>query len=107
MELMTIQETARILKISPITVRRYIAAARLPAVRVGKGVRIRKGDIEKLPIPIEVETTSKGAKQGKIFAKDDPLWNLVGIASSKGPTDVSENKQKYLAQVYGDLHNRQ
>jgi hypothetical protein len=35
---------------------------------------------------------------------DDPIWNLVGMGSSTGPGDISENKHKYLAEAYADLH---
>lgn len=35
-----------------------------------------------------------------IVTKDDSLWNIVGIARTHGPTDVSANKQKYLADAY-------
>lgn len=37
--------------------------------------------------------------RGKVFTKDDALWNIVGIGRS-GLTDVSENKHKYLAEAY-------
>ena len=40
MDLLTVKETAQMLRVTPITVRRYIAAGRLPAVRVGRGVRV-------------------------------------------------------------------
>src|SRR3990172_4171341 len=102
MELMTIQETARLLRVSPLTVRRYIAARRLPAVRVGRGVRVRKEDIDKLPTPVEVglEAVRPRVKRGGVFTKEDPLWRLVGIGHSEGPGDVSENKHKYLAEAY-------
>ena len=101
---MTVQETARLLRVSPVTVRRYIASRRLPAVKVGKGVRVRKEDIEKLPTPIDSEEIA-GPKRirGKVFTKEDPLWHLVGIGRS-GQTDVSENKHKYVAEAYADLH---
>jgi hypothetical protein len=35
-------------------------------------------------------------KSGRITA-DDPLWGIVGIGRSHGPTDVSSNKYKYVA----------
>lgn len=41
MELLTVYETAQILKVAPITVRRYIAYGKLAAVKAGKGVRVR------------------------------------------------------------------
>ncbi len=47
----------------------------------------------------------KAKKTSKVFTKDDPLWNIVGmIKDDGGPTDVSENKYKYLAEAYADLH---
>lgn len=31
---------------------------------------------------------------------DDPLWDIVGIAHSDGPSDVAANKHRYLAESY-------
>jgi excisionase family DNA binding protein len=102
MELLTVQETAQLLRVTPITVRRYIAQGRLPAVRVGRGVRVKKEAVEQLPAPIEPRSTTskRGARRGRAFTMDDPLWNLMGAGRSEGPTDVSENKYKYLAEAY-------
>jgi len=42
--------------------------------------------------------------RGKPTSADDPLWNIVGIGNSvehgDGPTDVSGNKHKYLAEAH-------
>jgi len=38
--------------------------------------------------------------RGKPFTTDDSLWTLVGLGKSSGPTDVSVNKDKYLAEAY-------
>ena len=38
-------------------------------------------------------------------SEDDPLWGIVGMFTSDGPTDVSSNKHKYLADAYADLHD--
>ncbi|MDO8672751.1 MAG: hypothetical protein Q7O66_15170 [Dehalococcoidia bacterium] len=38
--------------------------------------------------------------KGRPIRRDDPLWNIVGIGRSSGPTDVSVNKHKYLAEAY-------
>src|SRR5262245_56263037 len=98
MELLTVRETSDLLRVSPVTVRRYIAARKLPAVRVGKGVRIRREDAERLPAPVKAETQpeSDDLFKGKPMTADDPLWKIIGIAQSEGPThgptDVSENK---------------
>lgn len=41
----------------------------------------------------------------KVFAADDPLFGLIGIASStEGPHDVSRDKYKYLADAYYGNH---
>ena len=44
--------------------------------------------------------------RGKPLTQDDPLFNLIGIATGPddGVHDVSENKHKYLADAYADLH---
>jgi excisionase family DNA binding protein len=46
MDLLTIAETARLLKVNPMTVRRYIKSGRLPAVRFGRRVRVRKESLD-------------------------------------------------------------
>lgn len=52
MDLLTVQETAKLLKVTPTTVRRYITAGQLPAVRVGRWVRIRQEAVDGLLSPI-------------------------------------------------------
>lgn len=103
MELLTVQETAQMLKVSPITIRRYIADGRLAAVRAGKGVRVPKDSVEQFLTPVQLKKkrrTPPRIPQGKPFTFDDPLWEIVGIGASEGPTDISENKYKYLAEAY-------
>jgi excisionase family DNA binding protein len=62
MELYTVDETARLLRVSPITIRRYIAAGQLEAVRVGRGVRVHREAIDRFVkpyrAPILVPSTS-------------------------------------------------
>ncbi len=38
------------------------------------------------------------------FSLGSPLWDLVGFIKTDGPTDMAENHDKYLAEIYGDLH---
>ncbi|MGI8549861.1 MAG: helix-turn-helix domain-containing protein [Dehalococcoidia bacterium] len=59
MDVLTVQETAGMLKINPETVRRHIAAGRLPAVRIGRRVRTYKEDVEALATPITPRETAK------------------------------------------------
>jgi excisionase family DNA binding protein len=106
MDLLTVRETADLLRVSPVTVRRYIASRRLPAFRVGRAVRIPREDVERLPKAIENKPnrSKRGPKRSGIFTMEDSLWNIVGIGRSDGSTDVSENKYKYLAEAYLDTH---
>jgi excisionase family DNA binding protein len=107
MELLTVDEAAKMLRISSVSVRRYVAAGRLPAVRVGRSVRIDQAAVERLatPIPPADADPPTPAVQGHIFTFESPLWDLVGIIED-GPSDLAENHDKYLADAYGDLHDR-
>jgi excisionase family DNA binding protein len=102
MELLTVQETAQLLRVAPLTIRRYIQEGRLPGVKVGKAVRVRKEAVERFLKPINRKTRSRASatRRGKATSADDPLWSIVGIGRSGGPGDVSENKRKYLAEAY-------
>lgn len=107
MELLTIQETAALLKLSPVTIRRYVASGRLPAVKVGRAVRIRKEAVEGLLEPVlpphlhDDPEDDLTVPEGTPTSEDDPLWELVGIGQSvDGPTDVARNKHRYLVGAY-------
>jgi excisionase family DNA binding protein len=103
MELLTVKETARLLRVSPITIRRYIASGRLPAERVGRGIRVRRRSVEHFVTPIapksSLEEVESDTDFGKPFTMDDPLWNIAGIGYSDDSEDVAANKHKYLAEA--------
>lgn len=46
-EFLTVAEVARHLRVSNMTVYRLVNSGQLPAVRVGRGYRIREGDVRK------------------------------------------------------------
>jgi excisionase family DNA binding protein len=102
MELLTIQEAARLLRVTPITVRRYINDGRLPAVRVGRGVRVEKDAAIQFITPVEPRTAppAEPIPTGRPLTYDDPFWQLVGSVNSGGPGDVAESKHEYLAEAY-------
>jgi hypothetical protein len=56
--------------------------------------------------PIDAEDLER---IGRPFTPESPLWNIVGMIDSgpNGPTDVSRNKHKYLADAYADLHEEE
>jgi len=98
MELLTIRETAQMLKVNPITIRRFIADGRLQAVRVGRGVRVRKEAVDQLAEPITPSAARTRATSRRVrpMTWDDPMSKLVGSATDAPPTDSSK-KYEYLA----------
>ena len=72
-------------------------------VKESQEPRILRRDGEDLAILTPIKPTKRRLPRGKPFTKDDPLWNLAGAGAS-GLGDVSENKYKYLADAYLDLH---
>ena len=44
--------------------------------------------------------TRRTSRRGKRFTMADPLWDIVGMAKSGGPGDVSDNKHRYLAEAH-------
>lgn len=50
LQLISIKKTADLLQVNPRTIRRLIDAGKLPSVRVGRAIRIRRIDLEQLLI---------------------------------------------------------
>lgn len=106
MELLTVTETAQLLRVSQMTVRRFIADGRLPAVRVGKGVRVRREAIDRLATPLRPAAPERRQSlRGRPTTADDPLWSIVGIGHSGGRGDVARNHDRYLAEAYAETHD--
>lgn len=103
MELLTINETAKILKVSPLTVRRYIARNILHAQRLGRTVRIPRSELERLDESDEpaFETLGASPLKGQPTSEDDPLWSIIGIGSSEEETDIANHKDEYVANAIG------
>ena len=53
---------------------------------------------------VSAKKTLKPRKSG-ILTQQDTIFNIIGMAKAEGPTDVSANKHKYLADAYADKHN--
>jgi excisionase family DNA binding protein len=63
-ELLTIREAAARLKVSAVTIKRYLKQGRLRAYRVGpRAIRLRREDVEHLPLPTGREATAVPAKR--------------------------------------------
>ena len=81
--LLSVNQAAFILKVHPLTIRRYIKEKRLKAVKVGGNVRIAESDLESFHT--EVSITEQQPKifktprlMDKQFTHEDPLLRLQG-----------------------------
>lgn len=104
MEFLTVKETAQLLRVSPITVRRYIASGQLAAERVGRGIRIRREAIKAFVTPVgpsPVRRRADGAYPSTIL---EGLGISAGIFRSGEPTIIAELKHEDLADAFADLH---
>jgi hypothetical protein len=67
-------------------------------------VLTRAGEEVAVLRPLKVGKAKRRPRKSGIISESDSLWNIVGMGQSEGPGDISENKHKYLAEVYADLH---
>jgi excisionase family DNA binding protein len=73
MDLLTVDETAKLLRVHPETVRRYIHAGRLPAVRIGRHVRIDRSAIEAFAEPVAPTRPEPAAPRQEILTGPAPI----------------------------------
>lgn len=81
--LLSVKQVAFMLRVHPLTVRRYIASKRLKAVKVGGNVRVEEKALEDFHKDVETpEPTAKVFKNTRLldkqFTRDDPLLRLEG-----------------------------
>jgi len=84
--LLSVKQVAYILKVHPLTIRRYIKEERLKAVKSGGNVRIKESDLAEFNKDFKPNKTSlpKDNKQPtyQIFNDSDPLFQLRGKGAS-------------------------
>jgi excisionase family DNA binding protein len=81
--LFSVNQAAFILKVHPLTIRRYIREGRLTAIKVGGNVRIKESnlqDINKDFTPKRLVPKMPGASKTpvKTFTEIDPFFQLQG-----------------------------
>ena len=81
--LLSVKQVAFILKVHPLTVRRYIKEKRLTAVKVGGNIRIDENALQDFHKEISItEQKPKIFKSARIsdkqFTQEDPLLRLQG-----------------------------
>jgi excisionase family DNA binding protein len=83
--LLNVNQVAFILKVHPLTIRRYIKEKKLVAVRVGGSIRISESEINNFTKTFEPKNIDekkavkdKAAMPIKIFDQNDPFLRLEG-----------------------------
>lgn len=82
--LFNVNQAAFILKVHPLSIRRYIREGRLKAIKVGGNVRIKESQLQEFnkdfsPRKTAVnQTTNVFKKPAKIFTDLDPVFQLQG-----------------------------
>lgn len=84
--LLNVNQSAFILKVHPLTIRRYIREGRLTAIKVGGNIRIKESklsefntEVKPRPTTIHLPRTENPAT--KIFTPNDPLFRLEGLGA--------------------------
>lgn len=84
--LFNVNQAAFILKVHPLTIRRYIKEGKLKAVKVGGNIRIMEPQLtefntEVKPRPRKTNLLHKETPITKVFTVDDPLFRLQGLGA--------------------------
>lgn len=80
-EFYTVNQAAIVLKIHPLTVRRYIKEGKLKAYRAGGNIRIAVNDLKSFTqsfITHPRQVKMRQTNQSNAFSLTDPLLNLKG-----------------------------
>ena len=98
--LFNVNQAAFILKVHPLTIRRYIKEGRLTAVKVGGNIRIKEKDLYNFNAAIspaeKKQTTSpfrKNIVKAKSFTEADPFLRLKGRAASIAFESETNNRK--------------
>jgi excisionase family DNA binding protein len=106
MDLLTVKETAEMLRVSTVTVRRYIASGKLAAVRVGRNIRIRRYDAEKVIQPdavthAHVDTDGRLDKRvAEARAVYSPRSTTQSVQDDDALSAPNEDPARYLIEHY-------
>ena len=84
---LTVAEVAETLKLNQQTVRNWIDQGSLPAVRVGRRVRIRRSDFDRLLAESYTAGTTSAGAGGGPTAED--FWGGEAVGLPEAPADPS------------------
>ena len=117
-DLLTVPETAELLKVSAVTVSRWLKQGRLPAYRVGpRAVRIRRADVDELLVPATTDqaatipSDSSRREAGRFAASHQPdasttideQWAVVEEMAALRDRILTRRKGQTFASASEDL----
>lgn len=90
--LLNVNQVAFILKVHPLTIRRYLKEGKLKAVKVGGNIRIKESQLNDFnkdfsPAP-KKEIIKTKIRPAKTFTLDDPLFRLKGRGASLNLSNI-------------------
>ena len=91
-EFLTVAEIAELLKLNPQTLRNWIDQGQLPAVRIGRRVRIRRSDFERLVAEGYSGRAGKSVAQGQGPTAED-FWSGEPIGVVQPPQVGSDEPE--------------
>jgi excisionase family DNA binding protein len=110
-EYLTVNEIAEHLKLNPQTLRNWIDQGRLPAVRIGRRVRIRRADLDRIlaqgttaavePQPVTVGPTEALDQLAQALER---ARRLLGRRSATRRVELAEGLQDLSDAVAAALH---
>jgi len=102
--LLTVPEVAERLRVHPITVRRLIKAGRLPAVRVGRAVRVRVEDVEAFKQPSRLVQLRPPPTPEELERRRKVVDEALAQRNAMPPLGISTNE--LVRQARRDLEER-
>ena len=94
---LTVAEVAEMLKLNQQTVRNWIDQGSLPALRVGRRVRIRRSDLERMLEEGATATAQPTPRETSPSAEDFWGGEPVGLADPGGTRADDVNRDGYAA----------
>ncbi len=101
-ELLTVHDVALRCRLHEVTVRRHISQGKLPAVRVGGSVRVRREDLERYiePLGAPPQRGTRQSRPGRPLTPEDPFWKLAGMIDDPSGDWVSSDVHRAVADAY-------
>lgn len=109
-EYLTVNEVAEHLKLNPQTLRNWIDQGRLPAIRIGRRVRIRREDLDRMLAggatrAAESQPPEQLDAQGELSRALERAHRLLGRRSAARRAELAEGLQQ-LADAVGAAISR-